>query len=209
MLPSAILSALATFIGAPGLVRRLASLASRTRDLVGLRDPQQHADHPHRHHRREFGDDVEAVRTDMRVKAIDAEPPDLVLDLGHPARREHPAISPRSMVCTGGSSNIITPLGMSKSGLDEFEDVAAGVGERLPVRRAPSRRRRAARSPRSRSARCGRAALPRAAGIRRLWVGGDVEVVRVVVNDGVVGDRHGLLYFRRLPASTGSVTPVM
>ena len=25
------------------------------------------------------------------------------------------AINPRSMVCTGGSSNIITPLGMSKS----------------------------------------------------------------------------------------------
>ena len=38
----------------------------------------------------EFGDDVEAVRTDMRVKAIDAELPDLVLDRGHPARREHP-----------------------------------------------------------------------------------------------------------------------
>ena len=59
---------------------------------------------------------------------------------------------------------------MSKSDLHQLEDVASAVGERLPVRLAPSRRRHAGTAPRSRTARCSRAA-PRRAGARRSGTG--------------------------------------
>ena len=42
-------------------------------------------------------------------------------------------MSPRCIVCTGGSSNRITTRRELDAGLDDLEDVAAGVGERLPV----------------------------------------------------------------------------
>ena len=59
-------------------------------DLFILGDAHQHADDAHRHHRGEVGDDVETVRPDQRIEAADAELPNLVLDLGHPPRREDP-----------------------------------------------------------------------------------------------------------------------
>ena len=69
-------------------VHRLARLRAQVgvglvayRDLVGFRDAEQHADDPHRHDRRQLGDDVEAARTDERVEDADAELAHLVLEL--------------------------------------------------------------------------------------------------------------------------------
>ena len=42
------------------------------RDLVVLGDAEQHADHAHRHHRRQFGDDVEPARADEGIEDADA-----------------------------------------------------------------------------------------------------------------------------------------
>ena len=117
MLPSAILSALATFIGAPGLVRRLASLASRTAiwsdsgipssmpiTRIGIIDASSATmskpSEPTCGSRQltqncRIWSSISAIRRGVKTRPI----------------------SPRNMVCTGGSSNIITPLGMSKSDL--------------------------------------------------------------------------------------------
>jgi hypothetical protein len=60
------------------------------RDLVLLGDAEQHADDAHRHDRAELGHDVEALGSDERVEAPNAEPSDLVLERGHSTRREDP-----------------------------------------------------------------------------------------------------------------------
>ena len=104
------------------------------RDLVLLGDAEQHADDPHRHLRAEVGDEVEAAGADERVEAAGAE-------RRGPGPRARPCgcgvntrdSRPRCTVCTGGSSNMMTPGGQLDVGLDELEDVAAGAGEGLPV----------------------------------------------------------------------------
>ena len=115
MLPSAILSAFTTFIGAPGLVRRLASLASRTAicsdsgmpssipiTRIGIIEASSammsNPSEPTSGSRqltqyRRIWSSMAAIRRGVKTRDI----------------------SPRSIVCMGGSSNIITPLGMSKS----------------------------------------------------------------------------------------------
>ena len=62
--------------------------------LVLLRDPEEHADHAHRHLRAEVGHEVEAAGTDERVEAVDAELADLRLERVHLLRREDPRQQP-------------------------------------------------------------------------------------------------------------------
>ena len=103
------------------------------RDLLGLGDAQQHADDPHRHHRGQFGDDVEPVGPDQRVEAGDAVGPDPVFDLGHPARGEHPRHQPPQHRVLGRVLEHHHAIGHVEVGFDQFEDVAAAIGEDLPV----------------------------------------------------------------------------
>ena len=115
MLPSAILSAVTTFIGVPGLVRRLASLASRTEicsdsgmpssmpmTRIGIieassammskpSEPTSGSRQLMQYWR--IWSSISAIRRGVKTRDI----------------------SPRSMVWIGGSSIIITPLGMSNS----------------------------------------------------------------------------------------------
>jgi len=58
-------------------------------DLILFWDSEQHADYAHRHHRTQFGHDVEAARADERIEAADAELAHLILEGSHAARREH------------------------------------------------------------------------------------------------------------------------
>ncbi len=133
------------------------------RRLVGLGDAEQHADHAHRHHRTELGDDVEPVGADERVEAADAERPHLVLEGGHAAGGEHA----RHQAPVHGVHRGVLEHDHARrelhARLDDLEDVAAGSSRSAASRRAPSRRRRGATAPRGRSARCGRSA-PRRAG---------------------------------------------
>ena len=103
------------------------------RDLFGLRDSQQHADHSHGHHRRQLGNDVESRRPDQRVQATDAVAPDLVLDFGHPARREHSRHQPSQHRVFGRVLKHHDAAGHIELRLDQLENVAAAVRERLPV----------------------------------------------------------------------------
>ena len=56
--------------------------------LVTLGDPEEHADHTHRHLRTQIGNEIEAVGADERVEAVGAELTDLGLELGHASRGE-------------------------------------------------------------------------------------------------------------------------
>ena len=80
-----------------GVPHRLAGLGAQgrvgvvaDRFLVLLRDPEQHADHPHRHLCAEIRDEVEPARADERVEARCAELADLRFERVHLPRREHP-----------------------------------------------------------------------------------------------------------------------
>ena len=81
----------------------------------------------------ELGDDVEAVGADERVEAADAELAHLVLERGHAPRGEHPRHEPavhrvdRRVLEQDHAGRELD------AGLDDVEDVAAGVRERLPV----------------------------------------------------------------------------
>ena len=63
--------------------------------------------------------------------------PDLVLDRGHPARREHPRHEAAQHRVDGRILEHHHALGHVELRLDQFEDVAAAVGERLPVEQRP------------------------------------------------------------------------
>ena len=103
------------------------------RDLVLLGDAEEHADDPHRQLGGELGDDVEAVRADQRVEAADAVVAHLVLERGHAPRGEDPGheapvhrVRRRVLEQDDARREL-------HAGLDDVEDVAAGVGEDLPV----------------------------------------------------------------------------
>ena len=100
----------------------------------------------------------------------DAELADLVLERGHPPRREHP----RHQAAVHRVDRRVLEQDHARRqldvGLDDLEDVAAGAGERLPVDERLLDVVVAATAPRSRSARCSRAA-PRRAAARRSGTG--------------------------------------
>ncbi len=75
--------------GFAGLGAQVGIGAVAYRFLVLFGDAEQHADDAHRQHRAEFGDDVEPAGADVRVEARGAELAHLVLERGHPPRREH------------------------------------------------------------------------------------------------------------------------
>src|SRR5204863_7215965 len=64
------------------------AVADRLLILLGY--PEEHADRAHRHLRAEVGDEIEAARTDERVKRPGAELPHLGLDGVHLLRCEDP-----------------------------------------------------------------------------------------------------------------------
>ena len=70
-----------------GAQRRVRVIADRL--LVLLRDPEQHADHPHGHLRAEVGDEVEPVRALEPIQTVDAQLPDPGFQGVHLLRREH------------------------------------------------------------------------------------------------------------------------
>ncbi len=81
----------------------------------------------------EFGDDVEPAGADMRVEARGAELPHLVLERGHPPRREHARHQPAVHRVDRWVLEQDHTRREFDVGLDDVEDVAARVGERLPV----------------------------------------------------------------------------
>ena len=105
----------------------------RTVGLVGLGDAEQHADDPHRHLGAEVGDEVEAVGPDERVEARTAVRPHLVLERVHRRGVNTRDISPRCIVCSGGSSNSTTPDGSSMPDWMISRMSLRTAGERLPV----------------------------------------------------------------------------
>ena len=119
--------------GLAGLGAQVGVGAVAHRFLVLFGDAEQHADDAHRQHRAEFGDDVEAAGADERVEARGAELAHLVLERGHPPRREHP----RHQAAVHRVDRRVLEQDHARRqldvGLDDVEDVAARVGERLPV----------------------------------------------------------------------------
>ena len=70
---------------------------------------------------------------DERVEARGAELAHLVLQRGHPARREHPRHQPAVHRVDRRVLEQDHARRQLDVGLDDVEDVAAGAGERLPV----------------------------------------------------------------------------
>ena len=103
------------------------------RGLVRLRDPEEHADDPHRHLRAEIPDEVEPVGADERIEARDAVGTDLVLEGVHPARGEDARHQP---AVRGVDGRILPEDHAARDvhvGLDDLEDVATGGRHRPPV----------------------------------------------------------------------------
>ena len=106
-------------------------------NLVLFGYAEQHADHPHREHRAELGDDVEPVGADEGIEAADAVAADLILELGHPFRREDPRQKPTLGRVDRGILEHHHALGQRDVRLDDVEDVAVGAGEHPPVHQRP------------------------------------------------------------------------
>jgi hypothetical protein len=164
------------------------------RDLVLLGDAEEHADDPHGEHGAQLGDDVEARRADERVEAADAVGADLVLQLGHAPGREHPG---HEAAVAGVDRRVLEQQharGQLDARADDVEDVAAGVGEGLPVPQAPLDVGEARQRPEVvRLVVVGGRLFPQA-GVGRVRVGVDVDVVGVEV-DGLAWAHPGVLVY--------------
>jgi hypothetical protein len=193
-------------MGRPARVRSVASVSHGR--LVGLGDAEEHADHAHRHHRTELGDDVEPVGADERVEAAGAERPHLVLEGGHAARGEHARHQPAVRRVHRWVLEHDHPRRQLHAGLDDLEDVAAAVREALPV----DERLLHVGVPRQRPevvplVVVDRRLVPQAL-VRRVGVGVDADVVGVVVDVPAGGGRH-YAWLAMRPPSTGITAPVM
>ena len=192
---------------------RLASLrAQRCVDVVAdrllilLRDSEQHPDHSHRHLGAEVGHEVEPARTDQRIEAIDAEPPDLRLERGHLLRREHARQQPP---VHGMHRRIFEDEHAGRDldvRLDQLEDGAAPGDVRVPVEQSPLHvlvaadgeevvllvviERRFLAQPAE----------------HRIGVGVDRDVVRVVVDIARAGCRHRCLLGGRFSEPVGRIS---
>ena len=159
-----------TSMGWPGSVRRLSSVLLRTATWSCSGMPRSMPMTLHREHRGQLGDDVEPAGADERVEAVGCS-------TAGPGPRARPSgggvktrdMRPRCTVCTGGSSNMITPPGRSKP-----DRMTSRMSDRVLVKifqltRAFSMSACRDRS-RSRRPRCGRSA-PRPGAGRRSGTG--------------------------------------
>ena len=101
--------------------------------LVFLGNPEQHADHPHRHLRAEVADEVETVAADKGIQTVSTEFADLGFEVADLARREHASqqfavhvVDRRVLEDDHAGRNVDV-------GLDQLDDRAAGRAERLVV----------------------------------------------------------------------------
>ena len=127
--------------GMPVLVQHQAGvdrLADRL--LIGLGDPEQHPDRPHRHLRAQIRDEVEPARAHQRVEGLRAELPDLRLDRHHPLRCEDPGQDPtmdvvdRRVLEQHVAGRKLDPVLDHR--LDDLEQHPLGGAVGLPVRQA-------------------------------------------------------------------------
>ena len=149
--------------------------------LVLVGHAQQHPDDAHRHHRAEVADEVEAPAPDVRIEAVRAELADLRLQGRHLLRGEHP----RQQAAVDRVRRRVLEDDDARRHLDvrldDLEDRAAPGDERVPVDGAALDVLVAAqRVEVVRLVVVERRLLPEAAE-RRVRVGVDRRVVRVVV----------------------------
>ena len=173
-------------LGAQGRVRLVAH-----RGLVALGNAEQHPDDAHRHPLAQILDEVETIGADERVETRAAVLPHLVLELAHAPRREDARHEP-AVHRVGRRILEHHDAGRQfEAALDDLEDVAAAVGERLPVDEGLLD----VGVPRQRPHvvalvvvdRCLVAQAP----VRRERIRADAGVVGVVVDAAFVRDRHG------------------
>ena len=103
------------------------------RDLLGFRDTQQHADHPHRHLLAEVVDEVESSRTHQGIQAPPGELADLRFQRQHLARGEHPG---QQVAVDVVDRRILEDQRAGRdlhTGLDDLEQCAATGDEGLVV----------------------------------------------------------------------------
>ena len=101
--------------------------------LVLLGNPEQHADHPHRHLGAEVADEVETVGADDGIQTVRAEFADLGLQRGDLARREHAG---QQLAVHVVERRVLEDDHAGRDvdvGLDQLDDGATGRTERLVV----------------------------------------------------------------------------